>query len=712
MIKKLLLLFYIFFSITTYAKLIESDDIFQGESFTGFKVSPDGEYIISKVNMDDSWKIIAFKNTSKNAIEVFNISLNNGRNYIFDYDWIDNNTIYVNYRVNNRIIPPRIIDFKFKDEDFDISHFDLKIKGLFVNPLPKVEDEVLYAIMNEDDEGLDLHRVNLRKLEDLEYSEQTDYFDDLEPLNEGFDNAVSFWVYEEQLQLVKEEYEGNSYYYIKQSEKNDWNKFYEILKLNEEELSENNKKTDVFNPVAKLNESQVVVVSNFERDKAAVLIYDVERKKFTDVLYESPFYDVVSAGWNAKKNVLNAVYYIDKGTRKVKYLDEGTLEHQRYLKNEVGIDGVYLVDSSTDSVHNIVFASDSANPGKYYYYNSETKRIKFLQDSFPELHDFKFSKGKYLKTINENGHLVEGYLFSTNERKPSPLIVFPHGGPIGVQDLNEFDREVQFLVNRGYSVLKVNFRGSSGYGKEFKDSGRGEFGRGIESDIDLVVQEALKQTAVDKEKVCIYGQSYGGYSALISVLLNKSQYKCAISAFGVTDLPLAFFASNVTSVKEVQRSIENVIGNLDENYDSLIERSPVYKAREINVPILLLAGKQDEIASYEHSNRMRYVLEKHGKSVQFASYETEHGHKYWIGDRHQYLLIVEFLDNVFGVARSYEDRDKRVYANEMYLLGEMFRVGKYVDENKELAEKYLRKAYELRHDDAASSLRKMGIYDL
>jgi dipeptidyl aminopeptidase/acylaminoacyl peptidase len=333
--------------------------------------------------------------------------------------------------------------------------------------------------------------------------------------------------------------------------------------------------------------------------------------------------------------------------------------------------------------------------------------------AYPSLYEYDFVKGKYIKSKNSNGHLLEGFLYVPEKKNQlkAPMIVMPHGGPIGVQDLNEFDPETQFLINRGYAVLKVNFRGSSGYGHEFMESGRAEFGKGIEQDIDTIVQLALKNKNIDASRLCIYGQSYGGYSALISTVLSKGKYKCAISAFGVTDLPLTFISSNLHQLEEFQKAIKNTVGDIDTDYEKLVDSSPVYRADEIDVPVLLFAGKLDMVAAYEHSSRLNYMLNFFNSDVDFVSYDTEHGHKNWLGDRHQYLTIVEFLDRVLGVSRKYSDKDKDVLAEEFYILGELHRLGKYVNEDKKKAEKYLRLSQKYGHDLAATKLRVMGIYD-
>lgn len=194
----------------------------------------------------------------------------------------------------------------------------------------------------------------------------------------------------------------------------------------------------------------------------------------------------------------------------------------------------------------------------------------------------------------------------------------PHGGPIGVTDYDLFQREVQFFASRGYAVLRVNFRGSSGYGKEFMESGRGQWGKKIEDDINEIVTAVKSKYPIRPGNSCIIGASYGGYSAFISVIRFPRQYKCAVSCFGVMDIPLLLSSNNAMKHKSVRNEILYVVGDPKKENVDHVAVSPVYLADKIDVPVMLMAGWRDRIADMEHSHRMHYMLKRSSPKYWFS----------------------------------------------------------------------------------------------
>lgn len=697
------------------AALIPASELFNNAVYQAIKINPSGQQMLAKAYLDGRYQLLAFKGTTLKAVEVFELTRQAGDDGIIDFDWVDDDTAYVHYRKSGRIQPIQIIDFAIEGETFDTATFELKPRGFVVSPVVGAKDSVHFARLNGEGTGYDLYLINLLEFKGKEEEkEQRKLFSDKNRLSDkSFDDIVWFHVDKKnQFDMFKELYDdGEQRYFLRDPLTEKWVNFYTIPKVEAKEGEE--VRLDVFSPVALLGSDQVAVVSNVGRDRAAVLRYDFRAKRFGDVLYESSYYDINWAVLDSNTETVSAVHFYEKGSSSIKYLDKSTGEAAAHLKQKIGVEGVYVADRSADGRHLVVYTNDSAQTSRFYYYNADDKRVKLLQNTMPALHSAAFSKGEYLKTENDNGQLLEGFL--TLPKQPvlakSPLVVIPHGGPLGVRDSNDFDAEVQFLANRGYAVLRVNFRGSYGYGKQYIESGRRELGYGIERDINAVVDVAVRDARVDADKICLYGQSYGGYSSLFSAIHMPERYKCAISAFGVTDLPLLFRSSNWQKDRRNVESVRWVVGDMEADHEKLKQSSPLYSAEKMRVPVLLMSGLYDEVALSEHSNRMRYLLEFHKKDVGYIAYKTRHGHAEWEGDRHQYLSIVDFLDRVFGVKRDYQGEDRRVAASEFYLLGEMLRSGDYAVKDLKLAERHLRKAHELGSPDAAKSLRIMGIYE-
>jgi dipeptidyl aminopeptidase/acylaminoacyl peptidase len=191
----------------------------------------------------------------------------------------------------------------------------------------------------------------------------------------------------------------------------------------------------------------------------------------------------------------------------------------------------------------------------------------------------------------------------------------PHGGPIGVQDTRDFDPVVQSLAASGYAVLQMNYRGSSGRGTGFLEAGHGAWGTGIEDDIEDALDHVVASGRVDGDRVCIFGGSYGGYSALIGITRRPQRYRCAAAFAAVTDLIL--FGSQFFDNEDARRAVAQILGDPDADRERLIAVSPAYRASEMDVPILLIQGGRDRVVDPEHAYRMRAMLDASGKPYEW-----------------------------------------------------------------------------------------------
>lgn len=708
------ILFIAFFINSAKSQLIRSDEIFINSQFNNFVISPSGEAFIGKSYLDGYHQLFAFQSQTSEASEIFKLQ-NSGSLAIIDYDWIDSDTAYVTFKGNFNKFYTRFIDFKFKDNDFEIDYFDVEAIGLIINPMQDVEDKALFAKFDIKKKQFDLLKIDIDKLSKVKATRKMHdkVFDSFINLSEDMDDTFEFYVSDRtyNLQMVGQHFDDYNSYSIFDNETKTWREFFKVNKNTKDD--KNYSKLDIFEPVAAIDERYIVALSNLGRDKTAVVKFDTLTKSDIEVLYESPTYDVKSAAYDSMTNRLTSVSYVDRGVSKQKFLGKLDQELQRKIYKKIGLDSIFVIDHSLDRQNLVIYAYDSTHPGKYYHFDLAADKLRFLQNEMPDLHPYTFTKGKLLTAKNELDHTVEGFLFLPNNNQGNPLVVMPHGGPIGVQDRNEFDRATQFLVNRGYAVLTINFRGSAGYGRAYLNAGRAQFGQGIESDINLLTQKAFKRPDIDSSNACIYGNSYGGYSAIASAILYPDNFKCSISAFGVFDLPLLFSASNLLQTEKSKESIEFIVGDIDTEYDRLKAHSPLYRADEIKIPTLLFAGIEDEIAHPEHSRRLNYVLNKmEHVPVEYYEYiRSGHGHSSWQGDIHQYVTIVDFLDKHIGKSKSYAPEFLKVIGSDFYELGMIYYNGVFVKKDTKQAEHYLKLAHNYGDDRAAQYLRRLGIYD-
>jgi dipeptidyl aminopeptidase/acylaminoacyl peptidase len=287
------------------------------------------------------------------------------------------------------------------------------------------------------------------------------------------------------------------------------------------------------------------------------------------------------------------------------------------------------------------------------FYLLDVKNLKVLQrlPGRPDLKKEDLSPTDPIEVVVRDGVKIRGYLTTPNGKsKGLPMVVMVHGGPHGPFDSYEFNFETQLLASRGYAVLQVNYRGSGGRGREFMVSGYRRWGREMQDDITDAVKWAIKYGVADRERICIYGGSYGAYAALTGAYREPDLFKCAVGMSGVYDLPLMFDRGDIKDLKAGVRYLNDVLGSDEAD---LRDRSPVFNAGKIKAAVMLIHGKQDERAPFEHAKRMRDALEKVGKApVWISEGGEEHGIFNEAHRVHVYERMLEFFAKHIGTAKN------------------------------------------------------------
>lgn len=310
---------------------------------------------------------------------------------------------------------------------------------------------------------------------------------------------------------------------------------------------------------------------------------------------------------------------------------------RRHLPNEVDI---ALRDVTDDERYWLVTAHGPRSPASYYVYDRQSDAISFLASTQPQLTADNLAPMRVVEYAGRDGTRLWGYLTEPKTPGPHPLVVFPHGGPES-RDSYSYDFYVQYLAWRGYAVFQPNFRGSEGSGRSFATAGYRQWGRRMQDDVTDGVQHLIQSGAVDRERICIVGASYGGYAALAGVTLTPDLYRCAISIAGVSDLVemLNHERSEEGRGSAAYSYWTQVIGDPSANRDELIAVSPARHAGNVRVPVLLIHGEDDGIVPFEQSERMRDALRSAGRETQLIEIEDE-GHSWgaWSRENRQRLL--------------------------------------------------------------------------
>jgi len=253
--------------------------------------------------------------------------------------------------------------------------------------------------------------------------------------------------------------------------------------------------------------------------------------------------------------------------------------------------------------------------------------MTFLFSPRPELSSYQLAETEGISFTARDGMKIYGYVTmpATSKKSNLPCVVLVHGGP-WTRDLSRHSGAVQWLANRGYVVLQVNFRGSTGYGKEYFLAGKREWGAKMHDDIIDAKNYLVSLNLIDSEKVAIYGGSYGGYAALCGLAFTPEEFACGVDIVGPSNL--VTLMENVPSWWVSFRSFHSYfIGDVLTEKAFLESRSPLFKADQITKPLLIAQGANDPRVSKQESDQIVERMKDNNKSVEYLLFENE-GHNF------------------------------------------------------------------------------------
>ena len=332
------------------------------------------------------------------------------------------------------------------------------------------------------------------------------------------------------------------------------------------------------------------------------------------------------------------------------FFDETSETARLYRKLERSFPGhsVLITSGTRDGRLKVVHIWNDTSPGDFYLFNTETNAADLIFSRRSWLDPATLAPSESVALKARDGLPLHGYLTRPRgSRGPLPLVVMPHGGPIGIFDRWEIDDEAQMLARAGYAVLRLNFRGSGNYGRAHMQAGAREWGGAMQDDLTDATRWAIEQKIADPQRICLYGASYGGYAALMGVAREPALYRCAAGYVGVYDLEL-MHRQKSRHAKWLGNYMDDWVG--DERA-ALADISPTKLATKIRVPVFLAAGGKDEIAPQAHTERMEKALKAAGVPVEALYVRTE-GHGFYAEEnrRTYYNRLLGFLSRHLGGA--------------------------------------------------------------
>lgn len=365
--------------------------------------------------------------------------------------------------------------------------------------------------------------------------------------------------------------------------------------------------------------------SNIGRDKSAIVKIDPKTGKEVSMIFEHPDVDADNLFYSHHRKVLTAVTFTTwKKYRK--FLDGQTEIIFRNLETKLPGYEISLSSSTKDENTFIVRTYSDRTLGSYYLYTYSSNTLTLISEVSPWLKEEKLAVMKPITFESRDGLIINGYLTLPVgvEAKNLPVVINPHGGPWH-RDVWTFNPEVQFLANRGYAVLQINFRGSTGYGREFWQASFKQWGRDMQNDITDGVNWLIKSGIADPKRVAIYGASYGGYATLAGITFTPDLYTCAVDYVGVSNL-VTFLSTIPPYWKPYIEMMYEMIGNINTNeYQMLKEASPINYVDKIKCPLFVAQGAKDPRVNINESNQIVEALKKRGIKVKYMVKENE-GH--------------------------------------------------------------------------------------
>lgn len=388
--------------------------------------------------------------------------------------------------------------------------------------------------------------------------------------------------------------------------------------------------------------------SNLGRDKAAIVRLDPETGKEMEVIFEHPEVDVGSLLGSDKRKVITAATFT-KDKREYHFFDRWRQELQEKLEKKFPGMEVSLASMNRDENRFIVRTQSDRTRGASWFYDATTDDLRKLADISPWLHEEQMAPMTPVQVTARDGLKLPAYLTLPPGEKAHnlPAVLYVHGGP-WVRDAWGFNGAAQFLANRGYAVLQVNYRGSTGYGRAFWEKGFKQWGKAMQDDLTDAAKWLVEQGIADPKRIAIYGGSYGGYAALAGMAFTPEVYAAGISFVGPSNL--FTLLETVPPYWEPMRKMNyEMIGDPEKEPELLREASPLFSADDIRAPLLIAQGANDPRVKKAESDQIVEALKKRGIDVPYIVKDNEgHGFANEENRLYFYRAIEQFLAKHLG----------------------------------------------------------------
>lgn len=581
-------------------KEIPLKDFFRNPDKSGYQISPDGKYLSFLAPYQNRMNV-HIQNLETNEVTRITESLNRDINFYF-------------WKGNDRII---YIQDKGGDENFQLfgvntdgknpvslTPFD-SVQVRITDDLPELEEFMIIEMNKRNKQLFDVYRINVNTGELTLIAE-----------NPG---NISGWMtdHDGKLRVATTTDGVNTSLLYRETEADE---FKPVLTTNFKET--------LYPLFFTFDNKNIYATSNLGRDKNAIVKYDIKNAKELELLYEHPEVDVTSLNYSRKRKVLTSIPYTT-WKRFLHFLDDRTKGIYDELNKQLGTKlEIVITDVTKNEDKYLVRTYSDRSLGSFYIFDYDSKNLTKLADVSPWLNEEDLAEMKPIKYTSRDGLTIHGYLTLPKgvEPKNLPVVINPHGGP-WYRDVWTFNPEVQFLANRGFAVLQMNFRGSTGYGREFWQKSFKQWGLTMQNDISDGVLWLIEEGIADPKRVAIYGASYGGYATLAGLTLTPELYAAGVDYVGVSNL-FTFMESIPPYWKPYLEMMYEMVGNPKTDSAQFRATSPVFHVDKIIAPLFIAQGANDPRVVKSESDQMVEALKKRGIEVNYMVKDNE-GHGFY-----------------------------------------------------------------------------------
>ena len=583
--------------------MIPLKNFFKNPEMSSFSLSPDGKHISYMKPWEEGnrmMNVYVRPIDSNDEIRITDAS----KRSLYGYFWINDNRIaYVQDKGGDENIHIYAVDIDGKN-NIDLTPFE-NIQARITDDLEDDPNFMLVTLNKRNPQIHDVYRLDVNN-------------GDMEMIAENPGN-ISGWAtdHDGKLRIATTSDGVNTSLLYREDESDE---FKSILTTNFKE--------SVSPLFFTFDNKELYVSSNRGRDKSAIFKFNLDTAKEGELIFENDKVDVYGLMASKKRKVITGVAYTTE-KRQMHFFDQWREDLQNTLESQLKGVEVAISNLSKDETKAIVVTYSDRSRGTYYYYDIESDNLTKLADLSPWLNENDMAYMKPVSYQSRDGLTIPGYLTLPLDYKKGdklPVVINPHGGP-WARDNWGFNPEIQFLANRGYAVLQMNFRGSVGYGREFWEISFKQWGKTMQDDITDGVNWLIEEGIADPDKIAIYGASYGGYATLAGLTFTPDIYACGVDYVGVSNI--FTLLETLPPYWELGRQMMyEMIGNPETEKELLQAASPLFHIDKIKAPLLVAQGANDPRVKQAESDQIVDALKAKGIDVPYILKEDE-GHGFY-----------------------------------------------------------------------------------